>query len=184
MPANHFVSSLVNLDWILSFVMTAQIYPFGPVTIRSKDRPLWICWAAQFDISYMTVHFQSFGVQPWTVPLNPFWRLWNGGSASIGKLRWLFFNEIACVWFFEELADMMPCHHQKSSIRNQMIRITLFDHYRTEKSYDIKTWLIKKAQTCTHKACSQFACTTESKHNWKRLRKWKWLHNGIKAHAQ
>ena len=164
--------------------MTAQIYPFGPFTIRFQDRPLWVFWAAQFDISYMTVHFQSFGVQPWTVPLNPFWRLWNGGSASIGKLRWLFFNEIACVWFFEELADMMPCHHHKSSIRNQMIRITLFDHYRTEKSYDIKTWLIKKAQTCTHKACSQFACTTESKHNWKRLRKWKWLHNGIKAHAQ
>ena len=42
-----------------------------------------------------------------------------------------------------KVADMMPCHHQESSIRNQMIRIILFDHYRTEKSYEIKTWLIK-----------------------------------------
>ena len=132
MPANHFAFSLLNLDRLLSCVMTAQIYPFRPFTIWFQDRPLSVVWITIF-----------------------------------GELKWLFFNEIAGVWFFEELADMIPCHHQKSSIRNQMIRITLFDHYRTEKSYDIKTWLIKKAQTCTHKTCNQFTCTTESKYNWK-----------------
>ena len=75
---------------------------------------------------------------------------------------------------------MMPCHHQKSSIRNQMIRITLFDHYRTEKSYDIKTWLIKRlklaltkhavnllaqlSQSTTESACAnENGCITESK---------------------
>ena len=65
--------------------------------------------------------------------------------------------------FFEELADMMPCHHQKSSIRNQMIRITLFDHYRTEKSYHIKTWLIKKAKIGNFKSCKQSTCTMTHK---------------------
>ena len=57
----------------------------------------------------------------------------------------------------------MPCHHQKSSIRNQMIRITLFDHYRTEKSYHIKTWLIKNAKIGNFKSCKQSTCTMTHK---------------------
>ena len=40
----------------------------------------------------------------------------------------------------------MACRHLESSIRNQMIRITLFDHYRTENLMTLKRALLKPLQ--------------------------------------
>ena len=45
-----------------------------------------------------------------------------------------------------KVADTMACRHLESSIRNQMIRITLFDHYRTENLMTLKRALLKPLQ--------------------------------------